>query len=75
MIVARLAKKKKDDYGAGVTVPTHIQIPSEKGWDKMRVALKPKDYNGWIRVEAMNGKVPSKKFKIKYANGELKLEF
>jgi hypothetical protein len=44
----------------------HFEIPSEKGWKPMLVALKPNDYEGRIKVRPMNGKPASTSFVIRY---------
>jgi len=45
---------------------THIEIPSEKGWKVLRMALSAsKEYTGILRITAENAQPVEKRFKLK----------
>jgi hypothetical protein len=52
-----------------------IVIPSEKGWEKPRVFLKAKEYNGKLKITAANVKPVEKSFKLKIEETDVKIYF
>ena len=47
----------------------HIEIPSERGWKPLRMALSArKEYTGILRVTAENAQLIEKRFKLKPVN-------
>jgi hypothetical protein len=45
---------------------THIEIPSERGWKVLRMALSAhKEYTGSLRITAENARPVEKRFKLK----------
>lgn len=50
-------------------------IPSEKGWEKFRVVLKPKVYDGKLKITAANAEPVEKAFKLKIEETDVKIIF
>ena len=50
-------------------------IPSEKGWDIFRVVLKPKVYDGKLKITAANAEPVEKAFKLKIEETDVKIIF
>ena len=52
-----------------------IMIPSELGWNILRVCLKAKEYEGKLRITAENAKSAEKSFNLKVKGDDVIIEF
>jgi len=65
--VVKVVKSMRDGHPVGET-SLRFEIPSEKGWKQIRVALDPKNYEGEIRIESMNGEPTERRLRIEFNN-------
>ncbi len=68
--LVKVPQKMKDGHPIGQPLLL-FQIPSEKGWDPIRVALAPKNYEGRIRIESMNSEPAEKGLRIEFNKGDV----
>lgn len=52
---------------------SHLRIPSEQGWKKLRVKLKIKEYHGKIEVTSANAEPAWAYFKLVPQDGDVEL--